>query len=103
MTAYLLAIQTRGQDRVHAAIGRRADRQRPRTRGFESGITELACQALQSQARPVALLGMRAVLHLPAHHAGGGRADALAPSAFACRAERSASPPTTQGVRGLNL
>jgi len=39
----------------------------------------LAGKAHQAQAGAVALLGVWPALHLPAHHAGGGCAHALAP------------------------
>jgi hypothetical protein len=54
------------------------DGQRPSAGRFQTRGAELARQTLQAQASSVALLGMRTVLHLPAHDARCGP-DALAP------------------------
>src|SRR5574337_2001545 len=73
-----LAIHAALEDRVDGLEPRRADRLRPRARGLQPLGPVAARQALQAQTRSVALLGMRAMLHLPAHHRGTGRTDALA-------------------------
>ncbi|TSE21191.1 hypothetical protein Taqua_02313 [Tepidimonas aquatica] len=57
----------------------RANRLRPRTGRLQPLGPVLPPQTHQSQTGAVALFGVGAVLHLPAHHGGGGRADALAP------------------------
>jgi hypothetical protein len=84
-----LAVQAVLEDRGHAAVGRRADRQRPGAGCLQSGRRVLARKALQAQAGAVALLGVRAVFELPSHHRGRTHADATAP------VDQCAAPTTT--------
>ena len=68
------------EDRLDALAGGRADRQRPAAGGLQPGLAIVAGEVEQPQAGAVALLGMRAVLQLPAHHARGYPGQWTAPS-----------------------
>ncbi len=94
----VLAIEPALENRGHAAVSGRADRQRPGAGGFQARRGVLARQALEAQAGAVALLGMWSVLQLPGHHAGGGPADALAP-----RDELGRGPLQVRAVRGRHV
>ena len=78
--AAVLPVQPAGQDRLDAAVVGCADGLRAGAGGLQPVVAELAGQPHQAQAGSVALLGVCTVLHLPAHHPGGGRADALTPA-----------------------
>ena len=72
-------VQATTQDGGDALVGRRANRLRPRTGCLQPQVAVLTTQPHQAQTGAVALLGMLAMLHLPAHHGRSGRAHALAP------------------------
>src|SRR5260221_3378357 len=68
-----LAVQPGAQDRLDAAVGVRAQRQRPGAGGLGAVVAVAAGQADDAQHGPVALLGMRAGIQDRLRQRRGGR------------------------------
>lgn len=81
-------IPTYLQRRGELAVVQRVDGLRPRASGFEPIVAVLTCQAHQPQAGAEALLGTRAVLHLPTHDGGGGWPQPMSLAGVHCECAR---------------
>lgn len=67
------------EDRVHGTVGDPADAERPIRSGFEALGGVLLAEPHETEASPVALLGMGPTLHDAAGELGGARAGLLGP------------------------
>lgn len=72
-------VEAVGQDGFDAAVAAGADVQRALAGGFHAGGRVASGQAQDSEARPVAQLGMRPVGHDRFDELGGGRSGAGCP------------------------